>query len=120
MNVFTVAVVQAASVAFDAARKGASRIPRSFRPIRKASTSVPGVRTAEVRDMFRRYFDGAIDVPGPATARNSQIAKANDLHLVVGVIERDGTRSIARRCSSRRQATSRPSTATKYLRSNVC
>src|SRR5690349_24414564 len=28
-----------------------------------------GSRTPEGRKLFRRYFEGAIDVPGPATAR---------------------------------------------------
>jgi len=39
--------------------------------------------------VFRRYFDSGIDVPGPATARLAQIAKACRVHLVVGVIERE-------------------------------
>ena len=49
-----------------------------------------GMRSPEGRDMFRRYFDSAIDVPGPATDRIGEAAKASGLHLVVGVIERDG------------------------------
>lgn len=40
--------------------------------------------------MFRRYFESAIDVPGPACDAIGKAAKASGLHLVVGVIERDG------------------------------
>ena len=49
-----------------------------------------GVRTPEGREQFRRYFDNAIDVPGPATERIGQVALDNRLFLVVGVIERAG------------------------------
>ncbi|MDX1945838.1 MAG: nitrilase-related carbon-nitrogen hydrolase [Pirellulaceae bacterium] len=49
-----------------------------------------GIRTPEGRDDFRRYFEGAIAVPGPATERIGQIARENRLHLVLGVIERAG------------------------------
>ena len=49
-----------------------------------------GVRTVEGRDWFRRYFDGAIAVPGPATVAIGEVALAHALHIVVGVIERDG------------------------------
>jgi nitrilase len=49
-----------------------------------------GVRTPEGRDEFRRYFENAIDVPGPATERIGSVAKKHDVHLVAGVIERAG------------------------------
>lgn len=49
-----------------------------------------GIRTAEGREEFRRYFENAIEVPGPATDRIGKIARDNNLHLVVGVIERAG------------------------------
>lgn len=49
-----------------------------------------GVRTAEGRDQFRRYFESAIEVPGPATDFIGGVARDHRLHLVVGVIERDG------------------------------
>lgn len=49
-----------------------------------------GQRSPEGREWFRRYHAGAIDVPGPAVDRLAAIARANGLHLVVGVIERDG------------------------------
>src|SRR5689334_13598763 len=49
-----------------------------------------GVRTPEGRDEFRRYFDAAIGVPGPSTEFIGSVAKNHQVHLVVGVIERDG------------------------------
>src|SRR5262245_17081944 len=49
-----------------------------------------GIRTPEGRDEFRRYYENAIDVPGPATERIGSVAKKHGVHLVVGVIERAG------------------------------
>ena len=49
-----------------------------------------GIRTPEGRDEFRRYFENAIDVPGPATERIGSLAQMLAVHLVVGVIERAG------------------------------
>src|ERR1051325_6194869 len=49
-----------------------------------------GIRTSEGRDQFRRLFDSAIDVPGAATAFIGNVAKEHGVHLVVGVIEKDG------------------------------
>ena len=49
-----------------------------------------GMRTPAGREYFRLYYDGAIDVPGPPSTRLGEIAAANDVHLVIGVIERDG------------------------------
>ena len=50
---------------------------------------VVGARSSEGRDEFVRYAKAAIEVPGPAITRVEQIAKENDVFLVVGVIERD-------------------------------
>jgi nitrilase len=36
------------------------------------------------------YWESAIDIPGPHLDRIGEIAQANDIHLVVGVIERAG------------------------------
>ena len=49
-----------------------------------------GSRTAEGRKLFRRYFEGAVDVPGPGTARLGEAARASGVWLVIGVIERAG------------------------------
>ena len=48
-----------------------------------------GSRTPEGRKLFRRYYEAAIDVPGPATRRLGEAARANHAWLVIGVIERD-------------------------------
>ena len=47
-----------------------------------------GSRSAEGREWFRRYFDGAISVPGAETDRIGAIARELGMDLVVGVIER--------------------------------
>ena len=49
-----------------------------------------GVRTPEGRDEFRRLFESAVEVPGPATEFLGSVARDHGVHLVVGVIERDG------------------------------
>ena len=49
-----------------------------------------GSRTSEGRKLFRRYFESAIDVPGPETERIGEAARACGAWVVVGVIERDG------------------------------
>jgi nitrilase len=104
----TVAVVQAASVVFDrertlekvrdltadAARRGAQLVqfPEAFvSGYPKGSTfgSVVGARSAEGREEYRRYWDSAVDVPGPATETLGRIARENKVHLIIGVIERD-------------------------------
>jgi nitrilase len=48
-----------------------------------------GSRTDKGRDDFRRYFDGAIDVPGPAVDQLGRTAREHAVYLVIGVIERD-------------------------------
>jgi len=106
---YTAAVVQAAPVSFDVARtldkaadlaadagrRGArlALFPEAFLsayPRGLSFGAVVGARSPEGREQFRRYFDSAIDVPGPASERLGRIARDNRLHLVVGVIERDG------------------------------
>ncbi len=49
-----------------------------------------GMRKPEGREDFRRYFDSAVEVPGPAVDFLGKVAKENAFHLVIGVIERDG------------------------------
>lgn len=105
---FTAAVVQAAPVAFerertlakladlaaDAARRGArlAVFPEAFvsaYPKGLDFGARVGMRTREGREDFRRYFDSAVDVPGPAVDFLARAARENRLHLVVGVIERE-------------------------------
>lgn len=47
-----------------------------------------GSRTREGRDWFARYWDAAIDIPGPELERIQAAAQAAVATLVVGVIER--------------------------------
>ncbi|MBP1884412.1 carbon-nitrogen hydrolase family protein [Sinorhizobium mexicanum] len=49
-----------------------------------------GMRSPEGREDFRRYYESAIALPGPEAARLGEIARDNNIHLVVGIIERDG------------------------------
>ena len=49
-----------------------------------------GSRAPIGRDDFLRYWQSAIDVPGPETARIGAFAARMKAHLVVGVIERGG------------------------------
>ncbi|MFN0051839.1 MAG: nitrilase-related carbon-nitrogen hydrolase [Planctomycetales bacterium] len=49
-----------------------------------------GLRSPKGRDEFRRLFENAIDIPGKSTDFIGQIARDHALHLVVGVIEREG------------------------------
>jgi len=101
----TAAVVQAAPVLFDtprtleklvdltsdAARRGANLVvfPEAFvggYPRGLDFGARLGIRLPEGREDFRRYVESAIAVPGPAT----EAIGAAAVHLVVGVIERDG------------------------------
>ncbi len=107
---FTAAVVQASSVlfdtpatleklgdlAFDAAGQGANLalFPEAFiggYPKGMDFGARLGGRTPAGRDDFLAYFNGAITDNGPEVARIGAAAKANKIHLVVGVIERGGT-----------------------------
>lgn len=52
-------------------------------------TSV-GSRTPAGRELFRHYWEAAIDVPGPVVTQLGDLAAEFGTHLVIGVIERDG------------------------------
>lgn len=49
-----------------------------------------GGRTPQGREDFKRYFDSALDLRSPDADLIGSIAKEHGVHLVVGVIERDG------------------------------
>lgn len=108
MSTFLAAVVQNAPVVFDAAKTldkihelageaasaGARLVvfPEAFvsaYPKGLDFGARVGLRSSEGRDVFRRYFDSAIAVPGPATEQLGKTAKAHKIYLVVGVIERE-------------------------------
>ena len=103
------AVVQASSIFFDrkgsiektiqltsdAAAKGAELIvfPEAFisaYPRGMDFGAVVGARSDEGREMFRRYWASSVDVPGPDVDILAAAAQNHKVHLVIGVIERDG------------------------------
>src|SRR5574338_613216 len=103
------AVVQASAVPFDAdaciekavrltgeaAAKGAKVVvfPEAFVPGYPKGLNyglVVGARDPVGREEFRLYLEAAIPVPGPHTQRLGEAAAAHGVHLVIGVIERDG------------------------------
>src|ERR1700730_8078394 len=103
MPTLRAAVVQAAPVPFDldrslakalqyvdaAASQGAKLIvfPEAFLsgyPKLLDFGAVVGRRTVEGRVMFRRYFESAIDVPGPAVDAIGEIAREHDMYIVIG------------------------------------
>lgn len=49
-----------------------------------------GIRTPEGRDDFRRLFENAVEVPGKGTDAIGAAARDHAVHLVVGVVEREG------------------------------
>ncbi|MFF0340897.1 carbon-nitrogen hydrolase family protein [Kribbella sp. NPDC004875] len=51
---------------------------------------VVGSRSPEGRELFRRYREAAVALDGPEVARLAELAAELAVHLVVGVIERDG------------------------------
>jgi nitrilase len=108
MTQFRVAVVQAGAVPFDsirsvekacslavdAAKQGAKLVvfPEAFVSVYPKGLDFGarvGMRSPEGRDDFRRYWESAIDVPGPATNILAASARDNNIYLVIGVIERD-------------------------------
>jgi nitrilase len=101
-----VAVVQAGSVPFDAEASTAKAerlleqaagaqlvvFPEAFiggYPKGEDFGARVGSRTPEGRKLFRRYYESAIEVPGPLTGRLGEAARAHGAWMVVGVIERD-------------------------------
>ena len=48
-----------------------------------------GGRSTQGRRYFQRYYDSAVDIPGPGIDQLAEIAGDNDIYLVVGVIERE-------------------------------
>ena len=49
-----------------------------------------GSRSADGRDMFRRYAEQAITVPGPETEQIGEMVLDAGIHMVLGVVEREG------------------------------
>ncbi len=104
-----VAVAQIGSVLFDtpatllraeascreAARRGASLLvlPEALLggyPKGLSFGATVGNRTNAGRELFRRYFHAAITCPGPETEFLAALATELKLHIVIGVVERQG------------------------------
>ena len=49
-----------------------------------------GLSAPEGREFFKRYYDSAVDVPGPACDALGKAAREAGVFLVIGVIEREG------------------------------
>lgn len=109
MRLVPVAVVQAGSIPFDstatiekargliaeASGQGAHLVvfPEAFvggYPKGIDFGARVGMRSAEGRAWFRRYYEGAIDLSGPEVAALGDAARAHGVWIVIGVIERDG------------------------------
>jgi nitrilase len=52
--------------------------------------AVVGSRSDAGREMFSRYFKGAVVCPGAETEMLAEWARKLELHIVIGVVERDG------------------------------
>ncbi len=110
MDTLKVAVVQAASVLFD--KQGCIHkiveilektqtqcsqlvlFPEAFVPAYPRGFSFGmkiGNRSDDGRLLWKRYWDNAIEVPGPEITALSKAAKMTNQYLSVGVIERDST-----------------------------
>jgi nitrilase len=90
----TGSIEKACSLAADAVKQGAKLIvfPEAMvsgYPKGLDFGARVGMRTPEGRDDFRRYWESAIDVPGPATDMLAALAHENKVYLVIGVIERE-------------------------------
>ncbi len=100
-----VAVVQAGSFVFDTSRTlvsvrsycdqaatckaGLAVFPEAFLggyPKGMDFGARVGSRSAEGREDFRRYWESAIEIPGPEVQALSGIAKGNHLEIVIGVV----------------------------------
>jgi nitrilase len=109
MKPFRVAVVQAGAVPFDrqnsvekasrlvaeAAGQGAKLVvfPEAFiagYPKGLDFGARVGMRFPEGREMFRLYWESAVEVPGPATEVLGATARDHGVFVVIGVIEREG------------------------------
>jgi nitrilase len=103
------AVVQAAPVLFDKAlttekachliREAGSKgsrvilLPEAFIPAYPRGLSfgmVVGSRSGAGRSLWKRYWENAVEVPGPVVETLGKAAKETGAYLAIGVIERDG------------------------------
>ena len=108
MSAVRAAVVQAAPVLFDTdatVEKVCRRVadageadlvvfPEAYvggYPWGLAFGTAVGGRSPEGRRTWKRYWEAAVEVPGPATERIGEAARQAGAHVAVGVVERDAT-----------------------------
>lgn len=108
LQIFKVAVVQASPVLFnreatiektcrlilEATEKDIKLLlfPEAFIPAYPRGLSfgaVVGSRSSEGRRTWQRYWENAVDVPGPAVEIIGEAAREAGVYLAIGVIERD-------------------------------
>jgi len=101
-------VIQAAPVLFDlektlektgrlireAAEKGGHLVlfPEAFVPAYPRGLTFGmkvGSRNEAGRNLWQRYWENSLDIPGPAVEQIGRFARENNVHVAIGVIERD-------------------------------
>ena len=92
------AVDKVSAMTADAAGQGAELVvfPEAYvggYPWGLAFGTAVGGRSDPGRRTWERYWNGAVDVPGPETERMGAAARDAGVYLCVGVIERDSTHS---------------------------
>jgi nitrilase len=87
-------VAKACDLIADAGRQGARLmlLPEAFIPAYPRGMTfgtVVGARSEAGRRAYARYWDNAVDVPGPATTALGAAAREAGLYAAVGVVERE-------------------------------
>ncbi|MCY2967224.1 MAG: carbon-nitrogen hydrolase family protein, partial [Planctomycetota bacterium] len=109
LRIVRAAVVQAAPVMFDSARSLRKLADLTAEAARQRAELVVfpeafiggypkghdfgvslGIRSPDGREEFRRFFETAIEIPGPSSDFLGSVARTHGIHLVVGVTEREG------------------------------
>ena len=81
----------------EAAAQGAKLVvlPEAFVPVYPSNTWARRAITfggADNNELWRRLWENSVDVPGPLTQRLVEACNEHDLHLVIGVNERESER----------------------------
>ena len=87
-------VDKACSLIYEAAEGGAqlALFPEAFIPAYPRGLSfgmVVGSRSEEGREIWQMYWDNAVEIPGPATEALGTAVRKTEMHLAIGVVERD-------------------------------
>lgn len=88
-------IAKVRELTLDAAARGARLVvfPEAFvsaYPRGMTFGAVVGNRSPEGREWYRRYWESSVDIPGPSVDALADVAREAAVHLVTGVIERDG------------------------------